>query len=148
MKWKYHLQLYEPLYCSERPLFCMLQSTAKSFAPPLDGFSDVGSNCFLCSVLPIYTMPWSIYIHPIYCKILQFCFAALSQVLRFRLITWNISFIHRRYDPIKKSHWFLHLITAETHAFHKNWKLFFQTPFVHPLSSRDVCSVLMSFFSG
>lgn len=34
MKWKYHLRLYEPLYCSERPLFGMLHSAAESFAPP------------------------------------------------------------------------------------------------------------------
>lgn len=49
MKWKYHLRLYEPLYCSERPLFGMLHSTAESFAPPLDGFSYACSYCFCLS---------------------------------------------------------------------------------------------------
>lgn len=54
MKWKYHLRLYEPLYCSERPLFGMLHSAAESFAPPLDGFSYAGSYCFRLSALHLH----------------------------------------------------------------------------------------------
>lgn len=54
MKWKYHLQLYEPFYCSERLLFGMLRSAAEGFAPVLDGFSYAISHCFRLSALHLH----------------------------------------------------------------------------------------------
>lgn len=54
MKWKHHLQLYEPFYLSERLLFGMLRSAAEGFAPVLDGFSYAISQCFRLSALHLH----------------------------------------------------------------------------------------------
>lgn len=54
MKWKYHLRLYEPLYCSERPLFGMLHRAAQTSAQLPDGFSYAHSRCFRLSALHLH----------------------------------------------------------------------------------------------
>lgn len=130
MKWKYHLQLYEPLYCSERPLFCMLQSTAKSFAPPLDGFSYVGSYCFLLSASHLHHALK--HLHPSNLlqntAVLLCCtFASLEMWVNY----CGISLLYTEdMTPLKYSLWFLQLITTETLVhFIKMEIYFFHTPF-------------------
>lgn len=85
MKWKYHLRLYEPLYCSERPLFGMLHSAAESFAPLLDGFSYAGSYCFRLSALHLHCAPK--HLHPFNLQQNSFALLHFSQDLMCRVIT-------------------------------------------------------------
>lgn len=74
MKWKYHLQLYEPFYLSERLLFGMLRSAAEGFAPVPDGFSYAISQCFRLSALHLHCALQ--HLHPFRLPDGRLCFAA------------------------------------------------------------------------
>lgn len=97
MKWKYHLRLYEPLYCSERPLFGMLHSAAESFAPLLDDFSHAGFYCFRLSALHLHSALK--HLHPFNLQQNSFALVHFSQVVMCRVITTVYLLVHMRALP-------------------------------------------------